>query len=295
MEKIKAFCKKLLYPPVWVIIIVTVISAAGLTVVFINGLDAHPVAYALYAISAYALTVICVLCIKVFPRLKKTVRNIPYAERFLTDIDFKSRVSLYPSLAVNLLYVITNLFSGIYYRSYWFLTLSAYYVILTVLRFILLRYMRRNSLGENRLPELKRSVGCAAVLLLLTFVLSGVVTLYIRDNEHFEYAGFLIYAMAAYTFYVTTAAVVNLVKYRRYNSPLLLTSKTVSLAAALVSMLSLEMAMLAQFSAENRSEYFNRIMVGATGAGIALILLGMSMFVIVRANKEIKKINNSLT
>ena len=93
--------------------------------------------------------------------------------------------------------------------------------------------------------------------MFVNFVLSGVVVLVMLQNKGFEYNGILIYVMAMYTFYVTTNSIIDIFKYRKYNSPIMSTSKPISLAAALVSMLSLETAMLSQFSGENTTPHFN--------------------------------------
>lgn len=51
--------------------------------------------------------------------------------------------------------------------------------------------------------------------------------------------------------------------------------------------------MIYQLGAENASPYFNRIMIGATGAGVCLIVVTMAVYTIVRANKELKKLRKS--
>ena len=76
--------------------------------------------------------------------------------------------------------------------------------------------------------------------LIAVIALSGVVILVVHDNEGFEYAGYLIYVMAMYAFYNVITAVTDLVKYRKFRSPVMSASKAIKLAAALVSMLSLE-------------------------------------------------------
>ena len=97
----------------------------------------------------------------------------------------------------------------------------------------------------------------------------------------------LIYAMAAYTFYITVTAVVNLVKYRKHGSPVLSAAKMIDLVAAMVSMLSLTTAMLAQFGTED-SPAFRQMMTGATGGGVCAVVLGMAVFMIVGATKRLK-------
>ncbi len=56
----------------------------------------------------------------------------------------------------------------------------------------------------------------------------------------------------------------------------------------MVSILSLTTAMLTRFG-ENDDPAFHRIMTGAAGAGVCTIVIGMAVFMIYRANKELKK------
>lgn len=207
----------------------------------------------------------------------------------MTDVVFKTHMSLYSSLIINLLYVAANTFWAIWYHTVWFGIFALYYSILAVMRFLLLRYVNRNKIGKKRFEELKRSRLCSVILLLINFVLSGAVLMILYQNRGFEYHGILIYVMAMYTFYITTMAIVNLIKYRKYESPIMSMTKVINFAAALVSMLSLETAMLAQFGSETSMES-RQIMVMATGAGVSVIIVAMAIYMIVKANDEIKKI-----
>lgn len=81
--------------------------------------------------------------------------------------------------------------------------------------------------------------------------------------------------------------VMNVVKYRKYRSPVMSAAKVVSLAAALVSMLSLETAMLTQFGSTD-SEMSRRIMTACTGAGVCTIILAMAVYMIYHATRELK-------
>ncbi|MBQ8649546.1 MAG: hypothetical protein IJ470_05740 [Clostridia bacterium] len=293
----KKMYKNLIYPPVWLMLIAAVISTVCLTAVFVKGWDESPFAYVTYVLAFYSLSVICIACVKVFPlyyrNIKQKIYNNKFGNRYMTDAVFKTHISLYISLCINLLYVATNLFTGIWYRSVWSVTLAAYYIILAVMRFLLLRFTNRVGIGKDREKELKRSRLCGIILITVNLALSGVVILVISQNKGFRYNGILIYVMAMYTFYVTTHSIINIFKYRKYNSPVMSTAKSINLAAALVSMLSLETAMLYQFGTESASPYFNRIMIGATGAGVCLIVVTMAVYTIVRANKELKKLRKS--
>lgn len=283
--------KKLLFPPVWVMLLLAVFSTVSLVLIFVKGLEEAPVAYAVYVISFYTLSVICILCGIVLPKryraIKQKVYDHPLGNRYMTDVQFKNHVSLYCSLAVNLLYVGTNAASAIYYATAWFAIFAVYYIILAVMRFLLVRYINKNKLGEKRLMELQCSRLCAIILTTLNLVLSGAVLMILYSNRGFEYHGVLIYVMAMYTFYVTVTAIRDLIKYRKYNNPILSTSKVIKMAAALVSMLSLETAMFSQFGAEmSLSDQW--IMIALTGAGVSVGVIVMAIYIIVRTTKEIK-------
>ena len=166
---------------------------------------------------------------------------------------------------------------------------ALYYSVLAIMRFLLLKYINNNEIGTNLSGEWKRSRACAMILTLINLTLSGAVLMMMYQDRGFEYHGILIYVMAMYTFYITTAAMVRIVKYRKYKSPVMTTTKIITLAAALVSMLSLETAMFASFGADMTIES-KRIMIAATGAGICVIVLAMSGYMIVRSTKEIRKL-----
>ena len=114
-----------------------------------------------------------------------------------------------------MLYAVLQLGSGIYYHSAWFYTLSGYYVILAVMRYFLLKETRHKELGKNLFREYLHYRFCGILLLLLNLAL-GVMAFYIvSQNRGFEHNPIITIAMAAYTFFAITMAVINLVKYRK--------------------------------------------------------------------------------
>lgn len=283
--------KKWLYPRWWVLLLLTVGSAAALVAVFVKHWEESPVAYIVYVLSFYTLSVDCIACVKVFPGWYRAARQKVYdnefGNRYMTDAAFKTHVSLWLSLGINLLYVAVNLLSLYLNRSVWFAITAAYYGILAIMRFLLVRYVRKNSIGEDRIGELKRSRSCACILLTLNLVLSGSVLMILYQNKGAHYNGMLIYVMAGYTFYMTIHAIVDIVKYKKFNSPVMSTAKIISLSSALVSVLSLETAMFSQFGGDMSVEN-QRIMIAATGAGVSIVVVTLSVWLIVKATTEIR-------
>jgi hypothetical protein len=176
-------------------------------------------------------------------------------------------------------------------KSYWFLILAVYYVIMAAMRLLLVVYVRVQKIGTHLSGEWKRSRTCAFILLLTNLTLSGAVLMILYQNRGYIYPGVMIYVMAMYTFYALTMSVVDLVRYRSMGSPVMSTAKIVSLSAALVSMLNMETAMFAQFGAEMTQEH-QRIFIILTGAGVSVTVVALSAFLIVKATKEIRREKN---
>ena len=252
--------------------------------------ETSPVTYLAYLFSAYSLLIVCISTGKMAKggAWQRLHRN-PYIHRYLTDLPFQTHVSLYLSLGINLLFAGIKLFLGVYYRSVWFGTLAVYYGMMAMIRFVLLRHVSRAGIGQDIRAEFKYYRLCGVILLLMNSALAGVVVLVVRKDQGFYYAGYLIYVVALYAFYNTITAVRDVVRYRKYQSPVLSAAKAVKLAAALVSMLALETAMLMQFDNGQNAPRFKQIMTAATGGGVCAIVFAMAVFMIVQSTKRLRK------
>lgn len=285
---IKLFCI-----PVWVMIILVLLSTAAMIFTFIGGYKAHPLAYVTYIVSSYTLTAVVIKSIEVIPKqfrsAKKKVYTNPVGEKLMTDIKFRTHITLNSSLGINLIYITINVISGFLYNTIWFFVLALYYAILAIMRFLLVRFVNHTGIGNDYFNELRRSRLCGFILLTVNLALSGAVLMILYRNKGFEYNGILIYVMAIYTFYITTIAIVNLIKYRKFGSPVMSMSKIINMVAALVSMLSLETAMFSQFG-KNMSPENQRLMIMLTGAGVSFIIVTLSVCSIINNSKKIKRI-----
>ena len=288
----KKLGKKLLFPPIWLMAILVIISAVALTFIFVKGMEESIPAYLVYVLAFYTLSVVTVFCAMVLPKkystIKQKIHGNPLCNRYMTDRVFRTNISLSISFAISMLYVGINLWSWHMLGSYWFMVLAVYYVIMAVMRFLLVRYVRIRKIGTDILSEWKRSRLCAYILLLINLSLSGAVLMILYQHKGYDYPGIMIYVMAMYTFYALTMSIVDIVKYRKMGSPIMSTAKIVSLSAALVSMLNLETAMFAQFGGEMSPEN-QRIFIILTGAGISVTVVTLSVILIVRATKEIRR------
>ncbi len=291
----KKFCNKLLFPPVWLMVLLILISAAALIFVFVNGMEQSIPAYFVYALAFYTLSTVSIFCALVLPKqytqIKRKLYGSPLAHRLITDRVFRTKVSLSFAFVISMIYVGINVWSWHLLQSWWFMVLAVYYGIMAVMRFELVSYVRTQKIGTSLLKEWKRSRSCACLLLLINLSLSGAVLMILYQNKGYDYPGVMIYVMALYTFYSTIHSMVDIVRYRKLGSPVMSTAKIVSLSGALVSMLNLETAMFAQFGGDLSPES-QRIFIILTGAGVSITVVTLSVILIIHANKAIRRIQD---
>lgn len=298
MEQLYKFIKKVfLLTPVKTVLI-AIPSYLFVIFVLVNNIQNVAISSLAYILSAYALIITITGIIRIVqlirkpkelnPLLKKAV-SIPLIERLLKENTFRTQAALYPGFFINVIYVIWKLSFGIYYKSAWFISLALYYFVLAWMRLSLIRPFSVKEGEIRKKAELKRYRLCGASLLVINIALSGIVVLAVKKENGFTYPGYMIYVMAMYAFYSVITAVINLVKYRKYGSPVLSAAKVISLTTAMVSMFSLESAMLAQFADASRTA-FKKIMTECTGGVICVIVIGMAVYMMFRSTKEIRKI-----
>lgn len=217
----------------------------------------------------------------------RSLRQNAWLARYLDDAVYRTKINLYLGVAVNFAYIFIKLITGILYHSEWLIVFALYYVVLTVLRVSLVNYVRRNEVRQDLAAEYRRYRLVGALLVPMTIVLSIILARMIAHNEAYTYPCFLIYGMAAYVFYAVILAVVNVLRFRRHGSPVMSAVKAVSLTAALVALLSLEAAMLAQFGRD--AVIFRARMIGISGAAVCALILGMSSYMIIHATQKLKR------
>ena len=307
MERFRQILKRIFFLPPRPTVLAALFGYAFIILVAAFRIEVPAIQYLAYVCSAYAL----IVTITGFPHftafiqtvrqhindhpLMQKLRGTAIGGRFFSDVRFRSKVSLYQGFFINLLYIAMKLFSGIYYRSIWFVALAFYYILLAVMRFMLLRRGKRKTGRTPMEEEIHRYRLCGIMLLVMNQALAGIVIFMVHQNRGFDYPGLLIYLMALYAFYAVITAVINIIKTRRHGSPVMSAAKAINLVAAMVSILSLETAMLAQFGGDD--ETFRAVMTGATGGGVCTIVIGMAIYMICKSTRQMKKlqINNSQT
>ena len=154
------------------------------------------------------------------------------------------------------------------------------------MRFFLLRDVK-GELDNNVSSQWKRYRFCGILLILMNVALGGIVFLIVYQNKGFSYHYIYTIGMAAFTFLMTSLAIKNFISYRKHQYPLISAVKYIGLASALVSMLSLETALLNAFGKEN-DVVFRDVMTAITGGVICVIVLAIGVYMVIRSTQQLK-------
>lgn len=120
--------------------------------------------------------------------------------------------------------------------------------------------------------------------LLISIPSYGFVIYTLSGENVNPVAAYISYFLSAYALIITVTGITGIVRFVRQGidkHPL------VNLTAALVSMLSLETAMLTQFGAAD-DPIFRQTMTASTGAGIIILVQGMAVYMIVGSTRQLK-------
>ncbi len=283
MERFKKIMQKLLFVPIWLIVILIPVATVLLVYAFMFSTQSSLISIVAYVISAYTLTVACCR----MPEIIKKIKNFLYSNKrsklYMTDADVRARVSLNVGWLVNLGYSAFKLVLGIIYGSMWFLAEAEYYILLTVLRLWLIKSDKKHA--GNTAYMWKCFNRCGWMLLLLNFLMTCIISQVIFRNEVYDYPGLVIYASAAYTFYRLIMSIVQSVKYHSAHNPVLSASKRLNLSASLMSLFALQTAMLTQFG--DMEGMSNRAANCATGAAVSVAVICIAVLMILKSRKQL--------
>lgn len=172
----------------------------------------------------------------------------------------------------NIAFAVAHGVFGAVTHSWWFLTLAAYYILLSSMKYSTILYERKHrDASVQDEVRVKRFVGI--LLLALAPVMIGTVVLTITQGIGTKYHEIVMIAMATYSFTKITLAIVNYCKTRKNHSPLLVAVRCISLANAFVSIFALQRSMLVTF--EGMTAENIRLMNLLTGIGVCLILCAL--------------------
>ena len=302
MRKLKA----LLFLPYKLILLLDLIAAPLIVYALSSLSETHPISLAAYLISAYALTVTAVNFKGIVRRLrelakgdelalvrgvKALMRRNRYTARYLESREFRAETALYAGLCFDLLYAAIKGGSGLYYHSAWLISIGIYYLVFALIRFFLTRRVKASRTASDKQNEWRTYRTCGVMLFAMNITMGGMAVQMVKQNKANQYSQTLVILSAAYTFYIFTLAIVNVVRFHRKISVILSASKIVAFVGAVMSMYSLQTAMLATFS-DGTDDDFRRTANSMTGIAVAAITLTAAVYMIVKGTLALRRSAN---
>lgn len=272
-----------------------VASAAGMAATFVLYPDCvwgYVLNVATVVFLGYIIFLIVLLCKKLRPRLSRWAQKYPFTKKFAASYDFRTMIYAAFRFLINLGYAAFNGVYGIMFRQPWYIALFIYYTVLCVTRGTMVNRARKVGVGnfteERRQEERLKIYRAAGILLLvLTAALYAMLMQMLADPEiGFRYAGMLIFVAAGYTVYKMIMAVYNLVKVKGSEDRVVHAVRNLNFADALVSVLALQTAMIAQFSEEGSGWKGN---IGF-GSIICVVTAALGVYMIVKAQRSLKTV-----
>lgn len=200
------------------------------------------------------------------------------AVQYKQDRIFRASVNLQLVMVLNYLYAAYNLLIGLQSGSMWLLSLGIYTLMLAIVRTDLtLSHHPPDALPRHESRCYRR---VAWSLLALNVPIGGLTLLMVSGQSVSALPGHLIYLSALYTFVMMFLAISNLIRFRKLGSPILSAAKVLSLVAALLSLLTLQSALIDRFGTAQGS--FRLLMTRLTGSAVYAAVLIIAVWMLRR-------------
>lgn len=237
-----------------------------------------------YVLAAVTLTASCYY---ITIHIRQDIREIikpaiaanPYTNKVTTDYRWRTILFAVPGMVSNIIFAAFNGIIGITSHSAWFGTLSAYYILLSIMRAGIVRQERKISVIKEKREHMRRELSVyrrnSVLFMFMAVVLAGAVILLLNAQGGKDYPGLTIYAVATYTFYKIIMSTIQVIKVGKRKSPLLSITRRIGYIDACVSILTLQTAMFASFA--EGEEGLIKLMNGITGTVVCLMVLGIGI------------------
>lgn len=202
-------------------------------------------------------------------------------------MSIKQRIIIF----LHLLYAFYHAALGIMYQSVWFVTMCAYYIVLSTMRLSAVLCERKNrgtasSDADNDIEYFVMKL-CGVLLIMLNFVLAGSIYISLSQNIATKYGEIVMITIASYTFYKITVTIIKAVKQRKNPSPLLSVIRSISYAEVAASVLTLQRSMLVSFGEMNNADIHTMNVL--TGSAVCLFVLILGITLIIRGTQRKEK------
>ncbi len=187
--------------------------------------------------------------------------------RLKTDRELRSRLITLGALIINCVYATSNIALGLTADSVWFVTLGAYYLVLSIMRAVCIRRLS-SPIGT------RGTLGFVGVMLtILCATLMGSVILSFEHDKRGVASLFVLVCSVIYTFFKLVLAVRNAWRAHKRGRVVWVALRNISCADAAASVLSVErLTILTLFDMEGGKVAFVHIATAVLCCSLVLFL-----------------------
>ena len=279
---------KQIFPlPVWADFMLFILCCAGLIWVFAARRELWWPAYLLYALSAYLLTALCIQLPAAVRREKRWRENHPKVDGLLKNKELHFKLELYLEQFINFAYGVFKILSGVVVGSAWIGADGIYNFAQALIQ--LFQILRRKKAGTI-VKQWKSYRFCGILILLLHLTLIGIVFQMVNWNRVEESGEIMIIATAAFAFYKFISSFIDLAKDRKHTHPVDSSVRMLELSQAIFAIFSLQAGLLHTFGTGEPWEHGLNL---AGGCAVCLLTVAMGIYMIRRANREMKQLQEN--
>ena len=276
--------KKIFPFPVWADVLMLAVFSAGLIWVFIHHLEMWWPSYILYVLSAYSLTALCVKLPGAVRMEKDWRKNHPIVDGLLKNKELHFKLGLYFEQFLNFAYGIFKIVSGVIVGSAWIGADGIYNFVQALIQ--LFQILRRKNPGTHE-KQWKSYRLCGVLILLMHLTLIGIVFQMVNWHRVEESGEIMIIATAAFAFYKFLSSFWDLAKDRKHTHPVDSSVRMLELSQAIFAIFSLQAGLLHIFGTGANWEHWMNL---AMGCVVCLLTVAMGIYMIRRANREMKQL-----
>ena len=199
------------------------------------------------------------------------------------------KFGLYFGLALNVAFALMQLYFGLVNNVPWFYCFFFLYLLFAAIRLVLSIQIKKRRLGVNLMWEHHIQRLVAMIIMIINTIVSAITFYIAHQNRGFEYPYWLTIYMIGYNIWLLGMALFNLIKFRKYSSPILNSLTWVNLVFALITILILETCLFYTFGHGAYSE-IRCIVTGMSGAIIITIIWIISFSMVIDSTSVIHKL-----
>ena len=284
---------------IWSVAVLSCTGAILLAILSPKGLGWEILSYVSYGLAglslAHAVYTLFFYAGNIKEKLLSLIGKNAFLKKLTGQYGFRTFFFALFSLALNVAYVVFHIVLALTTDSFWwYLSLASYYGLLVALRSGIVLYQRKKRKTEEedeqeqKKTELAKYRTCGILLTILPVCLTIPLLQIFYLDKSFEKDSIAVIAFAAYAFYKITMAILGALKARKHQDLTLRAVRNISLADGMVSIFSLQTALLFSYGTGGGYAAAN----AATGSVVCLLTMSLGVYMIINSIKikrEIKK------